>query len=104
LFRRHFFLVGALVLLVLMGVAGGLKLMGSKAGAGGSDASAPAAGQGKAGGAAARGGGGGGFGGPTIVSAAVVQPRVFQDDLEVLGVAKGRRSVTLTAATTQLID
>ena len=109
MFRRHFFLVGALVLLVLMGVAGGLKLMGSKAGAGGSDASAPAAGQGKAGGAAARGGGGGGgggggFGGPTIVSAAVVQPRVFQDDLEVLGVAKGRRSVTLTAATTQLID
>ncbi|MDB5417914.1 MAG: secretion protein HlyD [Phenylobacterium sp.] len=105
MFRRHFFLIGALVLLVIMGVAGGLKLAGSKAGAGG--APGPAAGQGGAGGrggGAAGRGGGGGFGGPTIVSAAVVQPRIFQDDLEVLGVAKGRRSVTLTAATTQLID
>jgi membrane fusion protein (multidrug efflux system) len=101
LFRRHFFLVGALVLLVLMGVAGGLKLMGSKAGAGG--AGGPGGDGGRSGGAAGHGGGGG-FGGPAIVSAAVIQPRVFQDDLEVLGVAKGRRSVTLTAATTQLID
>lgn len=100
MFRRHFFLVGALVLLVLMGVAGGLKLAGSKASASGPAGPGPVAGQGGAGG---RGGGGGG-GAPTMVSAAVVQPRIFQDDLEVLGVAKGRRSVTLTAATTQLID
>ncbi|HEV2532950.1 efflux RND transporter periplasmic adaptor subunit [Phenylobacterium sp.] len=39
-----------------------------------------------------------------MVSVTTPQSRVFQDDLEVLGVAKGRRSVTLTAATTQLID
>jgi membrane fusion protein (multidrug efflux system) len=39
-----------------------------------------------------------------MVSAAVVQPRAFSDNLEVLGVAKGRRSVTLTAATTQLVE
>jgi membrane fusion protein (multidrug efflux system) len=35
---------------------------------------------------------------------AVVQPRAFQDTIEVLGVAKGRQSVTLTAAATQLVD
>ncbi|MDB5474553.1 MAG: secretion protein HlyD, partial [Phenylobacterium sp.] len=56
------------------------------------------------GGGGAGGRGGGGFGGPGLVTAAVVQPRIFRDNLEVLGVAKGRRSVTLTAATTQLID
>jgi membrane fusion protein (multidrug efflux system) len=39
-----------------------------------------------------------------MVSVAVVQPRQFSDNLEVLGVAKGRRSVTLTAATTQLVE
>src|SRR5205085_11807306 len=51
-----------------------------------------------------RGRGGGGFGGPTQVTATVVQQRAFTDALEVLGVAKGRQSVTLTAATTQLVD
>jgi membrane fusion protein (multidrug efflux system) len=94
LFKRHFFLVGALLLLVVMGVAGGLKLATAKSGGSG------------AGGApvAAAPGGGHGLGGPTMVSAAVVQPRMFSDNLEVLGVAKGRRSVTLTAATTQLVE
>jgi membrane fusion protein (multidrug efflux system) len=38
------------------------------------------------------------------VTATVVQQRSFTDALEVLGVAKGRQSVTLTAATTQLVD
>jgi membrane fusion protein, multidrug efflux system len=33
-----------------------------------------------------------------------VQPRAFTDALQVLGVAKGRRSVTLTAAATQLVE
>jgi membrane fusion protein (multidrug efflux system) len=33
-----------------------------------------------------------------------VAPRTFSDAIEVLGVAKGRQSVTLTAATTQLVD
>jgi membrane fusion protein, multidrug efflux system len=108
LFRRHFFLVGALVLLVLMGVAGGLKLMAGKGGAGGGGPGGAPGAAGPGGpGSGRRGGGpgrGGGFGGPTLVSVAVVQPRVFSDNLEVLGVAKGRRSVTLTAATTQLIS
>ena len=43
------------------------------------------------------------FGGPAI-SVATVQPRTFEDTIEVLGTAKGRQSVTLTAAATQLID
>jgi membrane fusion protein (multidrug efflux system) len=106
LFKRHFFLVGALVLLVVMAIVGGLKLATAKSGGG------MAPGAQVAGGPAAprggRGGGGrggfGGFGGPAMVSVAVVQPRVFSDNLEVLGVAKGRRSVTLTAATTQLVE
>lgn len=109
LFRRHFFLVGALVLLAVMALAGGLRLAAMKGGAGSHGGGTPA-GQGAAPGGAGSGGAGsggaarGGFGGPTAVSAAVVQPRTFTDALEVLGVAKGRRSVTLTAATTQLVQ
>ncbi|ACG77600.1 secretion protein HlyD [Phenylobacterium zucineum HLK1] len=49
------------------------------------------------------GGGGGGFG-ATQVSVTPVQPRAFTDTIEVLGVAKGRQSVTLTAAATQLVE
>ncbi len=104
--KRHFFLVAAVVVLVVMVVLGGLKLLGGKADApvagGGPGASAPGAGRPvTAGGGAARRGG---FGGPTMVTVAVIQPRVFEDTIEVLGVAKGRQSVTLTAATTQLVD
>ncbi len=33
-----------------------------------------------------------------------MQPHIFQDEIEVLGVAKGRQSVTLTAATSQLVE
>jgi membrane fusion protein (multidrug efflux system) len=108
LFRRHFFLVAALILLGVMVVAGGLKLATMKNGApgapGGGGQQAQQGRPGGAGGGGAGGRGGGFGGGPAMVTAAVVQPRVFQDDLEVLGVAKGRRSVTLTAATTQLIE
>lgn len=99
--KRHFFLAGALALLVLMAVVSGLKLMGPKPGAAGAPGAQAAAGAGGPGGGR---GGRGGFGGPAMVSAAVVQPRAFNDNLEVLGVAKGRRSVTLTAATTQLVE
>ena len=106
LIKRHFFLVAAVVVLVVMVVLGGLKLLGGKADApvagGGPGASAQGAGRpGAAGGAAGRRGG---FGGPTMVSVAVIEPRTFEDTIEVLGVAKGRQSVTLTAATTQLVD
>lgn len=95
--KRHFFLAGALFVLILMTVAGVFKLATSKAGG-------PTAGSAAPGGHGGPGRGGVRFGGPAVVSAAVVQPRMFTDALEVLGVAKGRRSVTLTAATTQLVE
>ena len=83
--RRHFFLVAAVVAVLLMLVAGGLKLAfgGKTPGAGGP--------------------GGGGGGRATAVSQLVVQPRAFTDRIEVLGVAKGRQSVTITSNTAELI-
>ena len=39
-----------------------------------------------------------------VVSVTAVQPHTFQDEIEVLGVAKGKQSVTLTAATSQLVQ
>ena len=108
LIRRHFFLVAALVLLVIMAVAGGLKLLGGKPdgqGPAGPGASAQgASGAGRPGGPGGPGGRRGGPGGPTQVTVALIQPRVFEDTIEVLGVAKGRQSVTLTAAATQLVE
>lgn len=89
-----------------MVVAGGFKILTKKAG-GATGAASVAQGAGGPGAGAAQGKGGnrgGSFGGPTMVSATVVQPRTFEDTIEVLGVAKGRQSVTLTAATTQLVD
>ena len=109
--RRHFFLIAAVVVLAVMVVAGGFKVLSKKSGAEGGAPGGGAMAQGKGG-----GGGPGGMGGPgggpggrrggpmTMVSVAVVQPRVFEDTIEVLGVAKGRQSVTLTAAATQLVD
>ncbi|OHB27046.1 MAG: efflux transporter periplasmic adaptor subunit [Phenylobacterium sp. RIFCSPHIGHO2_01_FULL_69_31] len=99
--RRHFFLVAALVVLAVMVVVGGYKVLTKgTAGAGGGPGMAQGgAPQGKGG-----GGRGGAFGGPTLVSVATVQPRVFEETIEVLGVAKGRQSVTLTAAATQLVE
>jgi membrane fusion protein (multidrug efflux system) len=80
--RRHFFLVGAVVAVLLMLLVGGLKLaVGGKA-----------TGQGGAAGGRA-----------TPVSQVVAQPRAFTDRIEVLGVAKGRQSVTLTSNTAELI-
>lgn len=105
--RRHFFLVGALVILVVMIVAGAIKLAtnGGPGAAGGPQASQgggrPGAGARGPGGAGGRGGFGGG---PTMVSVTAVQPHTFQDEIEVLGVAKGKQSVTLTAATSQLVQ
>ncbi len=95
LLRRHFFLVTALAILVLMVVAGGLKLA-TRGGKGASDGM----GGGPPGAAAGKGGGRG----AAPVSVTVAQPRTFIDAIEVLGMAKGRQSVTLTAATTQLVD
>lgn len=90
-----------------MVVVGGIKVFAMKAGGGQAGPGGPpgaAAGPARgAGGPGGPGGGRGGFG-ATQVSVATVQPRVFNDTIEVLGVAKGRQSVTLTAATTQLVE
>jgi membrane fusion protein (multidrug efflux system) len=110
LLRRHFFLTFALVVLGLMALAAGWKLTLGKSAPQGGPGGPPAAtqargpGGGRGGPGGGRGGGFGGSGGPSLVTATVVQPRVFTDALEVLGVAKGRQSVTLSAATTQLVD
>ena len=80
--RRHFFLVAAVVAVLLMLLVGGLKLaFGSKT----------------------PGAGGPGGGRATTVSQVVAQPRVFTDRVEVLGMAKGRQSVTITSNTAELI-
>jgi RND family efflux transporter, MFP subunit len=87
--------------LVVMVVVGGLKVFGLRSGGGqpGGPPGAMAKGPGGPGGGPGRGG----FG-ATQVSVAVVEPRAFNDTIEVLGVAKGRQSVTLTAAATQLVE
>ncbi|MGA0606778.1 efflux RND transporter periplasmic adaptor subunit [Phenylobacterium sp. VNQ135] len=106
--RRHFFLAAAIVVLAVMVVVGGMKVIALKAGGGnaGGPPGAAAAAKGPGGPGGGSGGARGGRGGfgPTQVSVAVVQPRSFADTIEVLGVAKGRQSVTLTAAATQLVD
>lgn len=93
--RRHFFLVGALCVLILMVVAGGLRLVVFKPGAGGDAPAGQGQGRGKGGGK------GGGFG--VTVTPVVVSTRTFGDRLQVLGVAKGRQSVTLTSNTAELV-
>ncbi|HWA59842.1 MAG TPA: efflux RND transporter periplasmic adaptor subunit [Caulobacteraceae bacterium] len=99
--RRHFFLAGAIAVVLLMVVAGALRLTVLKGGGG------DQGGQGGPSAAAGRGGHGGGPGGPggggATVTPAVVEARTFTDRLEVLGVAKGRQSVTLTSNATELV-
>lgn len=81
--RRHFLLVAAGALLGLMVVAVILRLAfaGEETGRGGPGA---------------RGGG-------QQVSQAVATPRSFSDEIRVLGVARGRRSVNITSSTSELI-
>lgn len=106
--RRHFFLFAAILVLAVMVVVGGMKVIAMKTGGGQGAGPGAAAGPAGPGGPAGKAGGpgrrGSGFGGPTQVSVATVQPRTFADTIEVLGVAKGRQSVTLTAAATQLVE
>lgn len=85
--KRHFFLVAAAVLLALMVVAVILRIA--------------FAGDEKGGGPGGRGGPGGGRG--QTVSEAVAAPRQFSDEIRVLGVARGRRSVNITSSTSELI-
>ncbi|RZJ03920.1 MAG: efflux RND transporter periplasmic adaptor subunit [Brevundimonas sp.] len=85
--KRHFFLIAAGVLLALMVVALVFRLAfaDDEKGAGGP------------------GGGRGGRGGGQEVSQAVATPRSFSDQIRVLGVARGRRSVNITSSTSELI-
>lgn len=85
--KRHFFLAAAAVLLGLMVVAVILRIA--------------FAGEEKGGGPGGRGGPGGGRG--QTVSEAIATPRQFSDEIRVLGVARGRRSVNITSSTTELI-
>lgn len=86
--KRHFFIVAAAVLLGLMVVAVVLRMA--------------FAGDEKAGGGpGGRGGPGGGRG--QSVSEAVIGTRSFTDEIRVLGVARGRRSVNITSSTSELI-
>ncbi len=84
--KRHFFLIAAGVLLGLMVLAAVLRV-------------AFAQDEGGAGGG--RGGAGGGRG--QQVSEAVVTAREFSDQIEVLGVARGERSVNITSNSSELI-
>ena len=82
--KRHFFLVAAAILLGLMVLAAVLKLaFAEDEGAGGP--------------------GGGGRRGGQQVSEAVVAQKPFSDQIRVLGVARGQRSVNITSSTTELI-
>ena len=83
--KRHFLLLAAAVLLGLMVLAVVLKLT--------------FAGDEKAGGGP--GGPGGGRG--QTVSEAIIGTRSFTDEIRVLGVARGRRSVNITSSTSELI-
>jgi membrane fusion protein (multidrug efflux system) len=106
LIRKHFFLAAAVCVLFLMLVAGVLRLTIWGTGSGGPPGAGarPQAGQRGAppGGKAPRGGGGGGGFGATVTPATVAV-RTFTDHLEVLGVAKGRQSVTLTSNAAELV-
>lgn len=88
LVRRHFFLIAAVALVALMAIAVLVKV---------------AAGPGDKGGPGGPGGGPGGQGRAVEVTPVTVEPRNFTNRIEVLGVAKGRESLTVTSATTELI-
>lgn len=89
MFKRHFFAFAAVALVAVMAVAGILRLALAD----------DSGGQGRGG----PGGPGGRGGGGQAVSVAVVEARGFSDTLEVLGVARGRRSVNVTSNTSELV-
>lgn len=83
--KRHFFLIAAGVLFALMVLAVVLRMAFA------SDGSE------KKGGAGARGGRG------QAVSVVTIAPRDFSDQIRVIGVARGARSVNITSSTSELI-
>jgi len=87
LIRRHLFLIVAITVLGAMAVAGAVRLLKPAGGPG-----APAA------------QGGGGRGPQAVqVKLALVGERPFLEKIEVLGVAKARQSITLSANATELV-
>lgn len=85
--KRHFFIVAAAILLGLMVVALVLRMAFAE--------------DEKGGGPGGRGGPGGGRG--QAVSEAIASSRPFSDQIRVLGVARGQRSVNITSSTSELI-
>ena len=83
--KRHFFLVAAGVVLALMILAAVLRVAFA-----GGDEGGP--GPGGAGGARGQ-----------VVSQAIIADRPFSEQIRVLGVARGQRSVNITSSTTELI-
>lgn len=86
--KRHFFLAAAGALVILMVLAAVIRI----AFADDEKAGGPGGG---------RGGPGGGRG--QAVEAVAAQPRTFSDEIRVLGVARGERSVNITSPTSELI-
>ena len=103
--RRHLFLIVAVVILGVMALAGGARFLAAGAKGGGAPAAGRPAGgpAGSPAGGGARGAGGGRGAPATAVTIATVGTRPFLERIEVLGVAKARQSVTLTASTTELV-
>ncbi len=104
--RRHYFLFAAIAAIVLMLGFVGVKLIANKAGggdqvaAGGPGGGGPGAGRPGGG----RPGGPGGRGGQRVdVTTVTAAMQSFADRIEVLGVAKGRQSVTITSKNAELI-
>ncbi len=88
--KRHFFLVAAAALVVLMVLVAIVRIALADDEKGGGGPGGP-------------GGPGGGRGGGQTVAAAEVSLRQFSDEIRVLGVARGRRSVNITSPTSELI-
>ncbi|MBO9500869.1 efflux RND transporter periplasmic adaptor subunit [Brevundimonas sp. A19_0] len=84
--KRHFLLIAAAALIVLMAVAVIVRLSFADAGEGGGP-----------------GRGGGGRGGGQEVAAVQVAERTFSDSLQLVGVARGQRSVNIVSSTSELI-
>jgi membrane fusion protein (multidrug efflux system) len=102
-FRRHMFLFVALIAIGLMVLAGVGRLLLKPAAGGQAAAGGPPAGGPPAAGGQRRPGGPGGGPRATPVNVASVKLYGFSNRIEVLGAAKARQSITLTAPTTQLV-
>ncbi len=87
--KRHFLLIAAGALMVLMAVAVIVRLSFADEGGGGGPGGGP--------------GGGRGGGGGQEVAVVEVGERAFSDSLQLLGVARGQRSVNIASTNTELI-